>query len=411
MGAKLLGRYKWSGGVLAADGNIYGIPYQATQVLRFDPRTQQATLVGDQLPGDRVKWQGGVLAADGNIYGIPSHATQVLCFDPGTQQATRVGEQLPGDNKWSGGVLAADGNIYGIPSSATQVLRFGPPPPDTGASAAPGDYASGGVSDAPSGTVVAAAASVRWPDKVAWVGGTDFSFIDHLFGALLPLSEARLPLRAGALPFASPTAIFQDTYDNFSTIILATVFVGGWRSNWAHSFVSLILASYTTAELLALHAVKGGGACDCEIAFIEAVMPALGFTTKKTREMPGEGTWEEWLWIVKRPNARPFKVQLERYMQVGDCDEDMIADDTKPEGDWKLNACAPHLIRAATVSAPVVDKQKQPIADQLNTRLVNGLVLGRARAAGTVPADQKWKDLNEAQIEALRHACGKTHSS
>ena len=28
----------------------------------------ESTLVGDQLPGD-YKWQGGVLAADGNIYG------------------------------------------------------------------------------------------------------------------------------------------------------------------------------------------------------------------------------------------------------------------------------------------------------------------------------------------------------
>eukprot|EP00964_Phaeocystis_antarctica_P101899 scaffold67357_cov67-Phaeocystis_antarctica.AAC.1 len=116
---------KWEGGVLAADGNIYGIPYNATQVLRFDPRTQQATLVGGQLPGGD-KWSGGVLAADGNIYGIPHNATQVLCFDPLTQQATFVGGQLPGGDKWSGGVLAADGNIYGIPKNATQVLRFDP---------------------------------------------------------------------------------------------------------------------------------------------------------------------------------------------------------------------------------------------------------------------------------------------
>jgi hypothetical protein len=75
---QLPGYQRWDGGVLAADGNIYGIPCDATQVLRFDPRTQQATLVGDQLPGGRFKWNGGVLAADGNIYGIPVNATQVL---------------------------------------------------------------------------------------------------------------------------------------------------------------------------------------------------------------------------------------------------------------------------------------------------------------------------------------------
>ena len=50
MGAELPGIAKWFGGVLAADGNIYGIPFNATQVLCFDPRTQQATLVGDRLP-------------------------------------------------------------------------------------------------------------------------------------------------------------------------------------------------------------------------------------------------------------------------------------------------------------------------------------------------------------------------
>ena len=125
VGAELPGGYKWSGGVLAADGNIYGIPFDATQVLRFDPRTQQATLVGAELPGG-YKWCGGVLAADGNIYGIPFDATQVLRFDPRTQQATLVGAELPGGAKWSGGVLAADGNIYGIPFDATQVLRFDP---------------------------------------------------------------------------------------------------------------------------------------------------------------------------------------------------------------------------------------------------------------------------------------------
>ena len=73
----------------------------------------ETTLVGDQLPGGR-KWQGGVLAADGNIYGIPCDATQVLCFDPRTQEATLVGDELPGKFKWRGGVLAADGNMLKV---------------------------------------------------------------------------------------------------------------------------------------------------------------------------------------------------------------------------------------------------------------------------------------------------------
>ena len=259
------------------------------------------------------------------------------------------------------------------------------------------------------GTAIAdAAASVRWPGGDAWVGGTDFSFIDQLFGAMLPLG--RLPLRAGTKPLASHTDIFQDIYDNFSTIILATVFVGGWRANWAQSFVSLILASYTNAELLAMHAVKGGAACDCEISSIEAVMPALGFTTVKSRATPemgidkdGTHMWEEWLWSVERPNARPFRVQLERYARVGYCDADMVADDTSPKGEW--NACAPNLQRVAAVSAPVVDKDDEPIAGRLNANLTDGLALGRARAAGIVPKDQKWTDLTELQRDEVRSSC------
>ena len=75
-----------------------------------DVSAYEATLVGDQLPGGN-KWHGGVMVADGNIYGIPLRAMQVLCFDPRTQQATLVGEQLPGSGKWFGGVLAADGGV------------------------------------------------------------------------------------------------------------------------------------------------------------------------------------------------------------------------------------------------------------------------------------------------------------
>ena len=40
--------------------DVMNFPWLATQVLRFDPRTQQATLVGDQLMGIQ-KWSGGVL--------------------------------------------------------------------------------------------------------------------------------------------------------------------------------------------------------------------------------------------------------------------------------------------------------------------------------------------------------------
>ena len=62
----------------------------------------EATLVGDQLPGDQ-KWSGGVLAADGNIYGIPRDATQLLRLgmDPPEPTAELVLELDPQSSKYA----------------------------------------------------------------------------------------------------------------------------------------------------------------------------------------------------------------------------------------------------------------------------------------------------------------------
>jgi hypothetical protein len=123
VGATLSGSAKWSGGVLAPNGKIYGIPRNATQVLEFDPATNTSTLVGATLTGTN-KWIGGVLAPNGKIYGIPFSATQVLEFDPVAGTSTLVGATLSGGGKWSGGVLAPNGKIYGILFNATQVLEI-----------------------------------------------------------------------------------------------------------------------------------------------------------------------------------------------------------------------------------------------------------------------------------------------
>ena len=69
------------------------------------------------------KWYGGVLAPNGNIYGIPFGSTTVLKIDPTTDTATTFGS-LSGSTKWRGGVLAPNGNIYGIPYSAATVLKL-----------------------------------------------------------------------------------------------------------------------------------------------------------------------------------------------------------------------------------------------------------------------------------------------
>ena len=42
----LSGAGKWSGGVLAPNGKIYGIPFHSTEVLEIDPETKTATTFG-----------------------------------------------------------------------------------------------------------------------------------------------------------------------------------------------------------------------------------------------------------------------------------------------------------------------------------------------------------------------------
>lgn len=116
---------KWSGGVLASNGKIYCVPYDATTILVIDTNTNTAVMdtLGATLTGT-AKWFGGVLGSDGKIYCIPHSATNILVIDPVTNTATTptLGANLTGTLKWEGGCIGKDGKIYGIPSSATDIL-------------------------------------------------------------------------------------------------------------------------------------------------------------------------------------------------------------------------------------------------------------------------------------------------
>ena len=127
----LAGKDKWLGGVLGADGCIYGIPQCAVSVIKIDPKKQQVSTIGT-LPGGGWKWHGGVTGPDGCIYGIPANADTVLKIDPMTQEVMTLPFRYTchhrddGKYKYLGGVLGPDGRIYCIPSDADRVLRIDP---------------------------------------------------------------------------------------------------------------------------------------------------------------------------------------------------------------------------------------------------------------------------------------------
>ena len=120
--------FPWRGTVAAADGCIYGIPYNATSVLKFDPRTQELSTFGHLDDGEE-KYNGGILDRTGNmIFCVPSAASRVLCINTITRQCVLIGADLVSGrtDKWSGGGIAGDGKIYCIPKCANRVLCIDP---------------------------------------------------------------------------------------------------------------------------------------------------------------------------------------------------------------------------------------------------------------------------------------------
>lgn len=124
IGPALPGPAKWSGGVLAGNGKIYGVPNKTSEVLVIDPETDTvdtfAVFTSDT-------YRGGVLGPDGNIYCIPDKATNILEIDPNTNTATLwTGPEILPEETYVGGVLAPNGKIYAIPNLAPFVLEIDP---------------------------------------------------------------------------------------------------------------------------------------------------------------------------------------------------------------------------------------------------------------------------------------------
>jgi hypothetical protein len=114
----------WVGGVLAPNGKIYCAPYSATAVLIIDPLNKTAdTTTLPITDTNATKWYGNCLAPNGKIYCIPYSASSVLIIDPENSTLnTSTISGLRGTNKWRGGVMAPNGNIYCPPADSTILL-------------------------------------------------------------------------------------------------------------------------------------------------------------------------------------------------------------------------------------------------------------------------------------------------
>jgi hypothetical protein len=115
---------KFSGGVLAPNGNIYCIPYNATYIAVVDKITKLMSTPIINLFGSE-KFIGGVLAPNGNIYCIPYNSDKILIINTRDNTHSFI-EGITTSNypsivndsqKWCGGVLYND-KIYCIPFNA-----------------------------------------------------------------------------------------------------------------------------------------------------------------------------------------------------------------------------------------------------------------------------------------------------
>ena len=113
----------WYGGVLAPNGNIYGIPFFSSSILEINPTAGTATT--STILNTNSGYVGGVLGPNGKIYCIPFSATTVLEIDPNAGTTSTFGT-LSAGTKWANGVLANNGKIYGIPYLASSVLEIDP---------------------------------------------------------------------------------------------------------------------------------------------------------------------------------------------------------------------------------------------------------------------------------------------
>lgn len=123
-------QYKWLGGSYGADGCIYGMPSDATSILRIDPSTNHASTFG-KVSSVKNKWQGGVLSpVDQCVYAVPADMNNILKID--TCPDTPLSIEMVGDgfkdveDKWQGGFVAKDNRIYAIPENIENVMVISP---------------------------------------------------------------------------------------------------------------------------------------------------------------------------------------------------------------------------------------------------------------------------------------------
>eukprot|EP00039_Didymoeca_costata_P001580 m.53459 g.53459 ORF g.53459 m.53459 type:complete len:163 (+) comp10867_c0_seq2:651-1139(+) len=120
---------------IGKNGCMYCIPQTASGVLKFNPKTETAEILGDFGEGG-WKWHGGIVYKD-YIYGVPNNADHVLKIDPSSDTISLLDKNEPlvsgrhripqdGRYKYLGGGVGKDGKVYFFPCDAERVACLNP---------------------------------------------------------------------------------------------------------------------------------------------------------------------------------------------------------------------------------------------------------------------------------------------
>lgn len=122
-------RTVWASGILAPNGKIYCVPFEAKSVLIINPIMKTLDTITIPLYNNVNKWAGGILASNGKIYCCPKDSTSILIIDPTTNTVdTTTITGVPSGNPggWHSSVLHTDGKIYCMPYATSNVLIIDP---------------------------------------------------------------------------------------------------------------------------------------------------------------------------------------------------------------------------------------------------------------------------------------------
>ena len=113
--------------ILENDGCIYWPPIVSYHVLKFDPETKLASLVGDDFGGETpsTKWRSGSAGPNGAIYCIPYRVSRVLVIDPFKEFAMGLQANMEQYPEELGRLFKIDDNKHGKTTFECAVRKFG----------------------------------------------------------------------------------------------------------------------------------------------------------------------------------------------------------------------------------------------------------------------------------------------